>query len=162
MRNTKKKQAYKRAPWRVQRQVIGAVMVAVIGTALIIAFYLQISSQVSTIGRKIINTQYQIRSTEDEIQNLESDWAFLTSVGNMKTRAEELGFVQLNYRNVNYIYIEDYLIIDPINMLIESNSNIPTLQRMPDEYVASIFDWFGGVIDIIQLEPEGPEIRGVP
>ena len=47
-------------------------------------------------------------------------------------------------------------------MLIESNSNIPTLQRMPDEYVASIFDWFGGVIDIIQLEPEGPEIRGVP
>ena len=80
----------------------------------------------------------------------------------MKTRAEELGFVQLNYRNVNYIYIEDYLIIDPINMLIESNSNIPTLQRMPDEYVASIFDWFGGVIDIIQLEPEGPEIRGVP
>jgi cell division protein FtsL len=162
MRNTKKKQAYKRAPWRVQRQVIGLVMVAVIGTALIVAFYLQITSQVSTVGRKIINTQYQIRSTEDEIQNLESDWAFLTSVSNMKTRAEELGFIQLNYRNVNYIYIEDYLIEDPINTLIESTTIIPTQQRMPDEYVASIFDWFGGIIDLIQLEPEGPELRGAP
>jgi cell division protein FtsL len=162
MKNTKKRQAYKRAPWRIQRQIIGAVMAAVFLLALILALYLDITSQVSTIGRKIINTQYKIREVEDEIQSLESDWAKLTSVDNMKTRAEDLGFVQLNYRIVNYIYIENYTSEDPIDLLIKANVIIPTRQRMPDEYVASIFDWFGEVIDLIQLEPEDPAIKAAP
>lgn len=162
MDKNKKKQAYKRAPWRVQRQVIGAIMAFVFFSALIIAIYLDISSQVSTIGRKIINTQHQIREVEDEIQSLESIWAELTSVNNMKTRAEELGFVQLNYRSVNYLYIEDYANQDPINILIESEVITPTQQRMPDDFTSSIFDWFGDVIDLINLEPETPPIMVSP
>ncbi len=162
MKNNRKKQAYKRAPWRIQRQVIGAVMAVVFFSALVLASYLDISSQVSTIGRKIINTQYEIREVEDEIQNLESDWAELTSVENMKTRAVEMGFLQLDYRNVKYLYIEKYLQEDPIDILIKSNVIEPTQQRMPDDYVDSIFDWFGEVIDLIQLEPKGPAIKVIP
>ena len=162
MKNKKKKQAYKRAPWNVQRQIIGLVMGAVFISALVLALYLYVSSEVSTIGRRIINTQHNIRELGDEIQSLESDWAELTSVANMKTRAEELGFIQLDYRVVNYIYIDKYVTEDPINILIESNVITPSQQRMPDDYVASIFDWFGEVINLIQFEPEGPAIRVTP
>jgi len=137
-------------------------MGAVFISALVLALYLYVSSEVSTIGRRIINTQHNIRELGDEIQSLESDWAELTSVANMKTRAEELGFIQLDYRVVNYIYIDKYVTEDPINILIESNVITPSQQRMPDDYVASIFDWFGEVINLIQFEPEGPAIRVTP
>jgi len=137
-------------------------MGAVFISALVLALYLYVSSEVSTIGRRIINTQHNIRELGDEIQSLESDWAKLTSVANMKTRAEELGFIQLDYRVVNYIYIDKYVTEDPINILIESNVITPSQQRMPDDYVASIFDWFGEVINLIQFEPEGPAIRVTP
>ena len=45
--------AYKIAPWRVQRQWIGTVLLAVVVLAMIATLYLDVTSQAAIAGREI-------------------------------------------------------------------------------------------------------------
>ena len=45
--------AYKQAPWRVQRQYVGAFLLIVIGISMIAALYLQVTARAARAGREI-------------------------------------------------------------------------------------------------------------
>jgi len=45
--------AYKQAPWRVQRQWVGAFLLIVIGGAMIAALYLDVTARAAVAGREI-------------------------------------------------------------------------------------------------------------
>ena len=45
--------AYKQAPWRVQRQWVGAFLLALIGVAMIAALYLDVTARAAVAGREI-------------------------------------------------------------------------------------------------------------
>ena len=71
--------AYKQAPWRVQRQYVGAFVLAVIGVAMIAALYLQVTARAAAAGREIQEVRVQITTIQRANADLETQLAGLTS-----------------------------------------------------------------------------------
>ena len=52
--------AHKQAPWRVQRQWVGAFLLALIGLAMIAALYLDVTARAAVTGREIQELRTEI------------------------------------------------------------------------------------------------------
>ncbi len=85
--------AYKQAPWRTQRQIIGIFLLAVVLVAMVAGIYLNISARAALAGREIQVLEREIETTRRKIADLETELAVQMSTSVMKARAEELGFV---------------------------------------------------------------------
>ena len=83
--------AYKIAPWRIQRQWIGNVLLAVVALAMVAALYLNITSRTAIAGREIQDLTYSITVSQQVSGDLQTQLASLTSASAMTT-ARELGF----------------------------------------------------------------------
>src|SRR6185436_17622358 len=71
--------AYRQAPWRVQRQWIGAFLLAVIGVAMVAALYLDVTARAAVAGREIQEMRKEITTIQRENADLETQLADLTS-----------------------------------------------------------------------------------
>ena len=78
--------AYRQAPWRVQRQYVGAFLLAIIIVALISALYLDVTARAALAGREIQNLRVEITSMQRINADLETELASLTSSSMMKQR----------------------------------------------------------------------------
>ena len=56
--------AYKQAPWRVQRQWVGAFLLVVIGMAMIAALYLDVTAHAAVTGREIQEMRIEITTMQ--------------------------------------------------------------------------------------------------
>ena len=84
--------AYKQAPWRVQRQWVGAFLLIVIGVAMIAALYLDVTARATIAGREIQELRFEITTIQRTNADLETQLAKLTSTTEMERRALELGY----------------------------------------------------------------------
>src|SRR5215208_2488896 len=84
--------AYKQAPWRVQRQWIGAFLLIVIGAAMIAALYLDVTARAALTGRDIQDLRIEITTIQRGNADLETQLADLTSTAVMQQRAVQLGY----------------------------------------------------------------------
>ena len=84
--------AYRQAPWRVQRQWIGAFLLVVIGVAMIAALYLDVTARAAVAGREIQEMRIQITTIQRENADLETQLADLTATAVMEKRATALGY----------------------------------------------------------------------
>ena len=64
--------AYRQAPWRVQRQWIGAFLLAVVGVAMIAALYLDVTARSAVAGREIQEMRIQITTIQRQNADLET------------------------------------------------------------------------------------------
>jgi len=64
--------AYKQAPWRVQRQYIGAFLLLVIGVAMVAALYLDVTARATLAGRHIQILRTEITNAQRANADLES------------------------------------------------------------------------------------------
>jgi hypothetical protein len=85
-------QAYGLAPWRAQRQWIGAFLLGVIGLAMTAALYLDVTSQAAISGRQIQIMNASIIETELANADMQSQLAESTSTRAMEERARALGY----------------------------------------------------------------------
>ena len=76
--------AYKQAPWRVQRQWIGAFLLVVIGVAMVAALYLDVTARAAVAGREIQEMRFEITTIQRENADLETQLADLTSTAVME------------------------------------------------------------------------------
>lgn len=133
--------AYKQAPWRVQRQYVGAFLLAVIGLSMIAALYLQVTARTAAAGREIQETRLQITAVQRVNADLETQLARLTASGEMQRRAERLGFRPVKPGELDYLAVPGYVAPEPA--LLRAAEDILQYSRpVPEAYTQSLIEWF--------------------
>ena len=144
--------AYKIAPWRIQRQWIGIVLLAVVGLAMVATLYLYVTARAAIAGREIQELTASTRASQHASTDLQTRVAALTSTSVMEERALALGFEPIKPGKVEYIVVAGYTAPQP---MILSNGPQPGLRApsIPPEYNQSLLDWVGEQV-------HSPYVRG--
>jgi cell division protein FtsB len=133
--------AYRQAPWRVQRQWIGAFLLAVVGVAMIAALYLDVTARAAVAGREIQEMRVQIITVQRENADLETQLADLTSTAMMQKRAEALGYRPVQPGELDYVAVRGFALPEP-PILLAAEDTAPPVQNRPVEYTESLLEWF--------------------
>lgn len=150
-------QAYSQAPWRKQLQWIGLFMLALILVAMVAGIYLSVSARASTAGREIQILYGQMEDVSRNIEDLETQLAFMLSNTEMEKRAEELGFFPVDSSEIFYILVPGYT--DPHQVILAEppGTQLPSSPTIAQEYTQSLFDWLSERV----IYPASPLIREV-
>ncbi len=133
--------AYKQAPWRVQRQWIGAFLLAVVGIAMVAALYLDVTARTAVAGREIQEMRIQITTVQRENADLETKLADLTATAVMEKRAEDLGYRPVLPGELDYVAVPGFALPEP-PILLAAVDTAPAAQNQPVEYTQSLLEWF--------------------
>jgi len=133
--------AYKQAPWRIQRQWIGAFLLIVIGAAMIAALYLDVTARAAVSGREIQELRIEITTIQRENADLETQLADLTSTDAMQRRAIELGYRPVLPGELDYVAVPGFVTPEPA-ILLAAEDTLPRAQTLPSEYTQSLLEWF--------------------
>lgn len=134
--------AYALAPWRAQRQWIGAFLLGVIGLAMTAALYLDVTSQAAISGRQIQIMNASIIETELANADMQSQVAESTSTRAMEERAAALGYERVEQSTLEYLPVQGYVAPEPV-ILATAGALRPSAASMPPEYTESLLAWFG-------------------
>jgi cell division protein FtsL len=133
--------AYKQAPWRVQRQWIGAFLLLLIGAAMVAALYLDVTARAAVSGREIQELRFQITAIRRTNADLETQLANLTSTAEMQRRALELGYRPVKPGELDYVPVAGFVVPEP-DILLAAEDTVPHIQSVPFEYTQSLLEWF--------------------
>ncbi|MBX3003784.1 MAG: hypothetical protein KF828_07485 [Anaerolineales bacterium] len=147
MRNKSFVQAYRQTPWRQQMQLIGLIAAAIVALALLAGLYLNVTARASTAGRYVQDLQNERIRMQQQIENLESQWAALTSNEAMQARAEASGFAPVQPGAVTYLTVEGYRGRASLQLAPRAGGQFAGVPRLPDAYTQSLLDWAGQLFD---------------
>ena len=133
--------AYKQAPWRVQRQWVGAFLLAVIGTSMIAALYLQVTARAAAAGREIQEMRFEITAMQRANADLETQLAKLTSTAEMQRRALEMGYRPVQPGELDYVAVLGFVAPEPA-ILRAAEDVVQYVKPLPSEYTQSLTEWF--------------------
>ena len=132
--------AYKIAPWRVQRQWIGNVLLAVVTLAMVAALYLDVTAQAAIAGREIQDLTAAIAASQQASADLQTELAELTSASVMEERAKDLGFIPIEPNEAEYLVVPGYAAPKP-NILAAAPQPQLSAPTIPPEYTQSLLEW---------------------
>ena len=133
--------AYKQAPWRVQRQYVGAFLLAVIGISMVAALYLQVTARAARAGREIQEMRLEITTIQRANADLETQLANLTSTAEMQRRALEMGYRPVKPGELDYVAVPGFVAPEPA-ILLAAEDVTEYSQALPAEYTQSLIEWF--------------------
>jgi cell division protein FtsL len=133
--------AYRQAPWRVQRQWVGVFLLAVIGTAMVAALYLDVTARTAVTGREIQEMRIQITTVQRENADLETQLADLTSTAAMERRAREMGYRPVLPGELDYVAVPGFVTPEPAILLAATDATLQA-DTLPVEYTQSLLEWF--------------------
>ncbi len=133
--------AYKQAPWRVQRQWIGAFLLVVIGAAMVAALYLDVTARAAVAGREIQELRLGITTVQRENADLETQLADLTSTAAMEQRASALGYRPVKPGELDYVAVPGFVKPEP-EILQAAVDTTPGVETQPAQYTQSLLEWF--------------------
>lgn len=133
-------QAYRIAPWRVQRQWIGNALLIVLALAMVAALYLNVTSRTAIAGREIQDLTDAIAASRQVSSDLQTQLAGLTSAASMESRAREMGYRPVKADELEYLVVPGYVEPEAVDL---SSSEQPQLSALtiPPEYNQSLLDW---------------------
>lgn len=132
--------AYKQAPWRVQRQYVGAFLLVVVVLALIAALYLDVTARTALAGREIQDLQIEIAAMQRANADLETELANTTSSAVMRQRALQLGYRPVEPGELDYVFVPGYVPPEPDILLAAADSPLYS-RSLPEEYSQSLLEW---------------------
>jgi len=132
--------AYRMAPWRVQRQWIGAFLLSVVALAMVAGLYLDVTAQAAIAGREIQNLAAETSAVQQDSADLQTQLASLTSASVMEQRAEDLGYRAMEPDEMEYLVVPGYAPSQPdiLAILPQPGLRAPTI---PPDYTQSLLDW---------------------
>lgn len=142
--------AYKQAPWRVQRQYVGAFLLLVISASMIAALYLSVTARAAVAGRGIQELRIEITTIQRANADLETQLADLTSTSVMQQRALQLGYRPVKPGELDYLSVPGFVAPEP-PLLLAAEDVTQADRILPEEYTQSLIEWlderirFGGV-----------------
>jgi hypothetical protein len=137
--------AYKQAPWRIQRQWVGAFLLAVIGIAMIAALFLDVTSRAAVAGREIQEMRFEILTIQRANADLETRLAKLTSSSEMERRARALGYRPVQPGELDYLPVPGFMAPEPQILREAEDVTVPETS-LPYEYSESLLEWLDGKI----------------
>ena len=132
--------AYRVAPWRVQRQWIGNALLLVVVFAMVAALYLNITSRTAIAGREIQDLTDSIAASQQVSSDLQTQLAGLTSAASMEKRARAMGFRPVQPTELEYLVVPGYVARTAIDLSSTSEPQLNALNISP-EYNQSLLDW---------------------
>ena len=132
--------AYKQAPWRVQRQYVGAFLLVVIGISMVAALYLQVTAGAARAGREIQEMRIEITAIQRANADIETQLANLTSAAEMQRRAIELGYRPVKPGELDYVAVPGFVVPEPA-ILLAAEDVTEYSQPLPSEYTQSLIEW---------------------
>jgi hypothetical protein len=141
MQTTQIIHAYKQAPWRIQRQWIGAFLLTLIGAAMIAALYLDVTARAAVAGREIQELRFEIATIQRANADLETQLGNLTSTVEMQRRALELGYRPVKPGELDYVPVSGFVVPEPA-ILLAADDEVLRVQTLPFEYTQSLLEWF--------------------
>ena len=133
--------AYKQAPWRVQRQYVGAFLLAIIAASMIAALYLQVTAGAARAGREIQEMRFEITTVQRTNADLETQLANLTSTTEMERRALEMGYRPVKPGELDYVAVPGFVAPEPA-ILLAAEDDTEYSQALPYQYTQSLIEWF--------------------
>lgn len=132
--------AYSQAPWRIQRQWIGVLLLTATGLAMVASLYLDVTAQAAIAGREIQNLSAQILEAQQTNADLQSQLGGLTSTSVMELRAKTLGFQPVDPNDLDYVLVPGYVAPKP-SILVGMGPLRPSAPSIPPEYTESLIAW---------------------
>jgi len=133
-------QNYKQAAWRTQIQWIGLFLAILVSVAIVLGFYVNITTRTALAGREIAYAQDDLITMQHKISDLEAQIASLTSAENIQERAAAMGFVPATSDEFTYVVVPGYTPKTVINLAPKPVRDLKPI-ILPD-YTESLFDWF--------------------
>jgi cell division protein FtsL len=150
-------QAYSQAPWRKQLQWVGLFMLAMILVAMVAGIYLSVSAQASSAGREIQIMYSEMDEIRRNIEDMESQFAFMVSNTEMEKRAQEMGFTKVPAEDIFYIVVPGYVEPDQVDLAGSPGATFPSVATVAPEYTQSLFDWLEERV----FDPASPLVQEV-
>ena len=132
-------QATAQAPWRVQRQWVGAFLLGLLAVAMVAALYLDVTARAAITGREIQDLHAEITSTQQLNADLQTQLASLLSTSNMEQRALVLGFRPAEAGEIHYLIVPGFY--RPPAVSLAATQTQPAAAGLPAEYTQSLLDW---------------------
>lgn len=144
VRGSNLKQAHSQAPWRIQRQMIGIVLVAVIFSMLAAYAYLDISARSTAIGRHILTMQSAVEELQHDNEDLRTQLALITASSVMEVRAKQMGFRPTTTDETTFLLVPGYIDRQPVELAPRASLPVTTgnSSKIPAQYTESLFEWF--------------------
>lgn len=130
----------KQAPWRVQRQWIGLILLSLVLIAMVAGIYLNVTTRAAINGREIQMLTDEIDTHKRTNADLAIQLAALTSNETMQARAAALGFEPATPEEITYIKVPGYPGRKAVDLSTQTSSPPPSL--LQPEYSETLFDWF--------------------
>jgi hypothetical protein len=135
-------QAYRQAPWRIEKQWIGIFALGVVLVASVAWIDLNVSAQAANTGIDILNDEDTILSLDRQIASENSQLAYLTSNAQMQKRAEALGFVPYTPADADYMTIPGYIPRQTAEFAPPPGQEMIQAPLIRPDYTSSLWDLF--------------------
>ena len=132
--------AYRQAPWRLQRQWLGGILLAVLAIAMVSSLYLDITAQAAIAGREIQGLTSDTIAVQQANSDLQTRLAVLSSTSAMETRAKDLGYQPVDPTTVQYVIVPGYVAPQP-DILMVIPALRPSAPTIPPEDTESLIEW---------------------
>lgn len=144
-------QAYKQAPWRVQLQWIGALLLVLVVGMLIAGVYLYLSAEATAAGTQIRNLELEREDLQIRIADLSTKLALIRSAAFMQSRAEALGFKDAKQSDIVYILVPGYSGRQMVFLAPPPGNDPDNASIIKPAYKESLWEWlYAGTFDLIQ------------
>jgi hypothetical protein len=151
-------QAYSQAPWRKQIYMIGVVLLILVSVAIVAGIYLNVTARAAAVGRQIQEMQVRvygyhyltgdegeryvpIEELEQQIANLNSQLAYLTSYSVMQKRVKDLNLEPLPADHIMYIEVPGYLQRQTTSLAPPPVPIVVSAPVVNPQFRESLFDW---------------------
>jgi hypothetical protein len=151
-------QAYSQAPWRKQMYMIGVILLFLVCAAIIAGIYLNVTARAAAVGREIQEMQVRvygyhnltgdssndyvpIEELDQQIANLTSQLAYLTSYSVMQDRVKELNLASIPAENIQYMEVPGYIDRQTTSLAPPPVPVVVNASLIDPQFKESLFDW---------------------
>jgi hypothetical protein len=150
--------AYSQAPWRRQTYLIGVILLILVSAAIVAGIYLNVTARAAAVGREIQEMQVRIygyhnldatvsnidvpiEELEQNIANLSSQLAYLTSYSVMQNRVKDLGLQPIDASHIEYMEVPGYLERQTTSLAPPPEPVVVNAAVIAPEFKESLFEW---------------------
>jgi hypothetical protein len=150
--------AYSQAPWRKQMYMIGVILLLLVCAAIVAGIYLNVTARAAAVGREIQEMQVRvygyhyltndagesyvpIEELEQNIANLTSQLAFLTSFSMMQERIKDLNLSPITADQTVYLEVPGYVDRQIPSLAPPPAPVVVNASLIDPQFKESLFDW---------------------
>ncbi len=150
--------AYLQAPWRKQTYLIGVILLFLVCAAIVAGIYLNVTARAAAVGRQIQEMQVRvygyhyltgdstsnyvpIEELEQNIANLNSQLAYLTSYSVMSERLQKIDLRPIDAFSVVYLEVPGYVDRQTTSLAPPPQPVVVNASGIDPQFKESLLDW---------------------